>query len=310
MIPGRTLHRLARSICSAKALEAIVEPAIADLQKEHASGRAHHITRRAWTLLAGYAAVLCVITICALDTRIAADDDRSDLRRTLAWTVVSITAAVALLMSPAVSVPDVTMRGLLPQALPLAIPVGLTFGIAFGLPGRAVSRASASVLIIVALAASLVSLGTISWMMPAANQALREETAWSMADRGLVPKDIGELTLPELHREMRIAAARGDDMRIARRFAWTFHVRLALSSASLVLASLFLVAFSNGSILRGVFAFLVCFEYWILLYTGEFLGVHGHAIPASVAAWLPNIVFVSAAMLIASSRWSRLRVQG
>ena len=310
MIPGRTLHRLARLICSAKALEGIVEPAIADLQKEHASGRAHHRTRRAWTLLAGYAAVLRVITICALDSRIAAGDQRGDLRRTLAWTAVSIAAAVALLISPAVSVPDVTMRGLLPQALPLAIPVGLTFGIALGLPGRAISRPSATVLIVVALAASLVSLGTISWMMPAANQALREETAWSMGDRGLVPTDIGELTLPDLHREMKIAAARGDDMRMARRFAWTFHVRLALSFASLVLASLFLVTFSNGSILRGIFAFLVCFEYWILLYTGEFLGVHEQAIPASLAAWLPNLVFASAAMLVASSPWSRLRVHG
>ena len=63
----------------------------------------------------------------------------------------------------------------------------------------------------------------------------------------------------------------------------------------------------TGSILRGVFAFLMCLEYWALLYTGEFLGVHERAIPASVAAWLPNIVFVAAAVLIASSRSSRLR---
>jgi len=308
MMPGRTLHRLAARICSASSLERIVEPAIADLQREHAGSDANHTARRAWILFAGYAAVLSVIAICALDTRIATDDERRDLRRTLVWTLVFISVVGALLMSPVVwSVPEVTFRGLLSQALPLAIPIGLTFGIALGLPGRAISRGSAKVVILVALAASLVSFGTISWIMPGANQALREETAWSMEDRGLVPKGIGELTIVDLHREMRIAAARGDDTRIARRFAWTFHVRLALSSASLVLASLFLVSFSNGSILRGVFAFLVCFEYWALLYTGEFLGVHERAIPAFVAAWLPNIVFTSAAMLIASSRRSRLR---
>ena len=37
MIPGRMLHRLAARICSAKTLERVVEPAIADLQKEYAA---------------------------------------------------------------------------------------------------------------------------------------------------------------------------------------------------------------------------------------------------------------------------------
>ncbi len=308
MIPGRALHRLALRICSAKSLERIVEPAIADLQKEYASAGANETTRRAWTLCAGYAAVFRVIAICALDVSIAIEDERRKLRRTLVWTLVFISMVLALLMWPVVgSVPEVTFRGLLPQALPLAIPIGVTFGIAVGLPGRGISHATAKVVILIALAASLVSFGTISWVMPAANQGVREEVAWSMRDRGLVPKGIDELTVLDLRREMMIAAARGDDTRIARRFAWTFHVRLALSSASLVLAALFLVSFSTGSIMRGVFAFLMCLEYWALLYTGEFLGVHERAIPAFVAAWLPNIVFISAAVLIASSRGSRLR---
>ena len=43
MMPGRTLHRLAAHICSAKTLERVVEPAIADLQKEFAA----RIARRA-----------------------------------------------------------------------------------------------------------------------------------------------------------------------------------------------------------------------------------------------------------------------
>ena len=37
MIPGRALHRLAARLCSAKTLERVVEPAIADLQKEYAA---------------------------------------------------------------------------------------------------------------------------------------------------------------------------------------------------------------------------------------------------------------------------------
>jgi hypothetical protein len=36
MIPGQTLHRFAARLCCAKMLERVVEPAIADLQKEYA----------------------------------------------------------------------------------------------------------------------------------------------------------------------------------------------------------------------------------------------------------------------------------
>ncbi len=306
MIPGRTLHRLAAVICSADSLERIVEPAISDLQNEHGRHGTSGIATRVWALVAGYAAVLTVIIICAFDTRIESSD-RRDLQRTLIWTAGFVGGVVALLALPAVQSrsDSVTLRGLLPQALPLAIPIGLTFGIALGLPGRSISRASARVVVLGALAASLVSFSMISWIAPATNQATRDETAWIAGDR-LVPKGPAELTLVDLNREMKTAAVQGNP-RVARYFTWTFHMRLALSAASIVLAVLFLVTFSTGSIVRGVFAFLVCFEYWVLLYMGEFLGVYEQAIPALAAAWLPNIVFASAAALIAALRRSRVR---
>ena len=45
MIPGRVLHRLAARLCCAKTLEHVVEPAIADLQKEYAVRRAECVAR-------------------------------------------------------------------------------------------------------------------------------------------------------------------------------------------------------------------------------------------------------------------------
>lgn len=306
MIPGRLLHRLATALCCPGTLERIVEPAIADLQNEYARSGTSPVMQRAWILLAGYVAVLTVLVICAFDPRIAGDD-RRDVRRTLNWTFICMTGVMALLALPALKSGEdgITLRQLLPQALPLAIPIGLTFGIALGLPGRAISRASARVVVVVALAASLVSFGMISWIVPATSQAARDEMAWSAGDR-LVPKGPAELTLVELNREMTTAEVQRHP-RIARHFAWTFHMRLALAVASVVLAVLFLVTFSAGSLVRGVFAFLVCFEYWVLLYMGEFLGVYEQAIPAFVAAWLPNIVFASAAALMTALRRSRLR---
>ena len=49
MMPGRTLHRLAAHICSAKTLEHVVEPAIADLQKDMPALRV--LSRRGLVLL-------------------------------------------------------------------------------------------------------------------------------------------------------------------------------------------------------------------------------------------------------------------
>ena len=151
----------------------------------------------------------------------------------------------------------------------------------------------------------MVSFGTISWIMPAADQAFVKKWRGRPSDRSRA-EGYRRTDPLELHREMRVAAAQGaHEHRAAFRvdLSRTFGIVLCEPCARCS----FLVTFSNGSILRGVFAFLVCLRYRALLYTGEFLGMHERAIPAFVAAWLPNIVFVSAAVLIASSRRSRLR---
>ena len=58
MMPGTTLHRLAAYICSAKTLERVVEPAIADLQKEYDDAQACSPLRRArdafWPAMPAY----------------------------------------------------------------------------------------------------------------------------------------------------------------------------------------------------------------------------------------------------------------
>ena len=97
MMPGTTLHRLAAHLCSAKTLERVVEPAIADLQKEYAasSGRAW---QRGWILLSGYSAILKVIAICAMSVSTTDEDERRALSRTLAWSVGWIAAISALLI--------------------------------------------------------------------------------------------------------------------------------------------------------------------------------------------------------------------
>ena len=103
MMPGRMLHRLAARVCSAKTLERVVEPAIADLQKEYQAADASGMWRRAWILIAGYGAILRVIAICGLSVSLAAADERRSLIATLTWSCLLIAAATGLLLLPPLS---------------------------------------------------------------------------------------------------------------------------------------------------------------------------------------------------------------
>lgn len=312
MMPGRTLHRLAARVCSPTTLERIVEPAIADLQKEWAGSPAADASRRLRILLSGYVAILKVMAICALTVSMTTDEERHALVATLIWSFAFTVAATGLLMLPTLSyversdISSTYRVQLLPQAVPLAIPIGLTFGIAFGMAGRSVTRATTKALLLAAFAASLASFATLAWVMPAANQAYRETRARAEGHPGPLAKGLSEMTLSELDREKVIAVTSGNARR-ANRYAWSFHLRFALGAATIVLAGFLFTIAGWGMTSRGLLAFAACLAYWGLIYIGESLSVYRTVLPAYAGAWLPNIVLGAASMLIASSRSTRLR---
>ncbi len=311
MIPGRTLHRLAAHICSAKALEQIVEPAIADLQKEFAAADAGSSLGRAWLLFVGYLAILEVLLMCAFQPSVATDDERRALVRTFAWALVLTIAATGFLMLPPLSIVEtdvasVFLLALVPQAVPLAIPIGLTFGTALGLAGRPATRSAMKSVLLVACAASVASFLTLAWVMPAGNQAYRESVARAAGYSQPLTKGFSEMTLSELNREASIAALAGNVHR-ANQYAWSFHLRFALGAASIVLVGLVVLIGSKHSVLRSIQALVLCFAYWALIFIGESLAVYREILPAAAGAWLPNLAFVTVAIVFASSRSSRLR---
>lgn len=317
MMPGRTLHHLATHICSTKTLERIVEPAIADLQKEYSTpGRA---SRRAWVLLAGYVAVLRVILVCAVNVSTTTSDERQALSRALAWSFGGIASISALLILPPLL--NYSMRrwdaviALVPQAVPLGIPMGIAIGIAFGLCARPAMNV-VKVTVLGAAVASAVSFGILAWVMPVANQTFRDIAIRELADNGYQvtsepQKGHNEMTLSELSREEASFAAAGET-RLPRQFAFTFHMRFALAAATLVLAAVLLAVPFNHRGLRGLVAFATFCFYWALIYIGEALAVYsavapdiGGTLPPFVGAWLPNIVLGAVAVVFATSRSSR-----
>jgi len=314
-LPGRALHRLAARLCSERTLERVVEPAIADLQKECAiaKNRMHRVR----VLVAGYAAIVKVVGICALRLSEATNEDRHALGRILVWSVVSVVATTTLLLvpplldrSPSIS-SWLAAATLIPQAVPVGIPIGIVFGIALGLSTRP-NMNVAKVTLFGALAASALNLAVLAWAMPAANQAFRQIAIDESRARGYVgpvqlQKGYNEMWLSELRRQAELLAADGD-LSLARLFVFRFHFRLSFAAAAFSLVSLLIAASVNHRGLRFVTAFAACCAYWMLMYAGDAGSRRGYLTPP-LGAWLPNLVMSGLAMFIASSSSSRLRGQ-
>jgi hypothetical protein len=301
MIPGRTLHRLAARLCSPKSLARIVEPAIADLQREYLDAVAQPPLRRSCVLLAAYFAVLKVMAFTMVHPTVFSPEDRRVLSRTLAVAGVVIVALSALLIAfPMAWFPQfIEARHvvfLIPQALPLSIPLGVMLGIAYGFAGRDVSGRAVKIAIVLALICSILSLGTMLWMMPAANQAFRQEIFTALGNQGTAWKGSSEMSLAELREEIADANAHWDQRRV-QDHAWSYYLRWALPWATLVLT---LFAFATRGRLPSLRRWMVmatCVIYFMLLHLGEAL-VYRWSAPAFLGPWLPNVAFVLAAIAL------------
>ena len=312
MLPGRTLHRLATHLCSATTLERIVEPAIADLQKEYAG--ASSVAARVWILLAGYVAIFKVMAMCVGRVSVESDDERRDLVKMVAWSAAMVVVILVVLMVP----PLINHHGVgwyaattvVPQAMALAIPIGIAFGMAFGFSARPTMNL-AKVMLLGAIAASALSFVILAWGVPAAGDAFRSITLRELRARGYegpvtgLRKGYSEMTLPELRSQAAHWAADGEPRR-ARRLVFSLHLRFAFAAATLALVSVLLVAPVNHRGWRGVLAFGACFTYWMLMFAGDWGSRRGYLAPP-LGAWLPNLALIATAVLIAVSRSSRLR---
>ena len=265
----------------------------------------------------GYLAILKVLVLCANGVR-TTDVERRAIVRTWVWSVCIILAMTALLIVPPYYNFTSGIKGsyparslvttLVPQAVPLAIPIGIAFGLAFGLAVRPTLNLVKR-LLVGAIAASALSLCVLVWAMPAGNQAFREHVFYN-EHRGppsevVLEKGYNEMTVSELRREIARFTTNGEHGE-ARLTEFRMHLRIALAGASLALVCVLLAAPVNNRGWRGLLAFAVCFAYWALMFIGE-AGMRRGYLPPSLGAWLPNVVLIVTAIIIASSRSSRLR---
>lgn len=319
--PGTRLRALAARVCSARTMERLIDPVVADLQVEHASAAG---ARGRWLArLRGYVAFAKVGLWCGVfglgeARRNWSAEDRENLRRTL-WLAGGAIALVSVplwLMElprtrdylesmrdtefpPTASVQQMMMY-LLPAILPLSMPIGFAIGIAFATNRRELSRRLVGAVILAALVVSVFSFATIGWLTPRTNQLYREAVVGEF-----VMKGDREFTLSDL----RLATSEGMRQRFAqlrmsdryRAFTFELHQRLGIAMAPLTFCALALVLTTRRRLtLTATIAGLsVAFlSYWGMRWLGYGLSL-GDSMSPQLAAWIPQVVLMAGTILVA-----------
>jgi hypothetical protein len=318
--PGTRLRAVAARVCSATTMERFIDPVIADLQVEYASAIGR---RRQWlALLAGYIAFAKVSLWCGvLGLREArhnwSDEDRQGLFHTL-WlsgcAIVIVSVPLWLLELPTTRDLLESMRDtefpptasvqrlmiyLVPAILPLGMPIGLAIGVALGAYGRALSRRLIGTIILVALAASAVTVVNVGWLTPATNQLYREAIVGQYVRKG-----DREFTMPELNRLRQPDVRARLGWRRTAPFSFELHQRLSIAVAPVTFCALALVLIVRRRARRlAVLAAVsvAAIGYLMMRWLGYGLSLTESMSPP-LAAWMPQMALVLTTVLVALRR--------
>ena len=315
------LRALAVRLMDLRTIERVIDPLLADVQMEYEdANRRGHVWGSRWTLLAGHVVFLKTVALCEAEEIMTLfsgwpADDTAALKRTLGVSVAAIAATTVLLELPRVLNSSLVMSDpkailyLIPQALVLAVPMGFTVGVFYGLRGRIVSARSMGVVLVAAIFVSFACLAMLAWLLPWANQEFRQLVFRHVSgnDGAVAMKGLNELTLGELSEQIASYRRTGMGQWDARLLAYSYHQRWALSCANITL-SVFALAMTQRMVTRwaaGLGALGTLLIYYVLLWTGR-ASLLQRSLPASVGAWLPNVLFVLACVgvMAATSRAS------
>jgi Lipopolysaccharide export system permease LptF/LptG len=290
--------------CSAATMEWLVEPILTDIRIE-ANEAFLHGRRWAslWIHTAGVVALVKALVLHGWShfwsIQEWSREDRRALARTLAYSAIVTAAGIPLLMLPFLlrfpaNRTQELAPYLVPQALPIALPVGLFIGLIYGFRALVVSLRPRTAVVIAAILCSIASFVALAWVVPASNHAFRRAALNDPA----IPKGVPELTLGELQSRIDRHQQFGRDVSL---MAQTYHARWALAAAPIVLTAwAFLLVGrlpTRGRFLLGIVAVASCVAYYFTMSSGR-AAVLYKTIPPIVGAWLPNIVFVVAIVLL------------
>jgi lipopolysaccharide export system permease LptF/LptG-like protein len=316
-LPGSRLRMFAARWCCPGTMERVVDPLIADLQREYAEARNRgRIWKGRSIQLAGWIVFLKVIVICAwlemTDAERWTPDDRKSLRRAIVIAAVTAVVITGLLVSrSAEDYPKVLVHPspkrllfLAPYPFLAGIILGATLGIVLGLGGRALSRRLVAAAIGVSLLGSAMAFVDVGWVAPAARVAYRMTVGDTDPTTGAGEQSFGVLR-QQIEQAKRDSAYEQFGLAIALSF--DYHQRLALSLSPLVFG-LFALAMAGCVRKRWLLGIATCatfFVYgWVVVARPWNIDFNW---PGYAALWLPNVAIatLAAASGILSMRRNR-----
>lgn len=315
--PGQTARRVAARLLPTTAMTRLVDPVIADWQKDcHDAASAGRPWRCGLAYLRGWLTLVAALAVYAarqasVPPRRWPVDDRTVLRRMLA-VGAGVTALVMVLLvygpyrrlaweaalTPALREVRLNLLTfLLPQAVPIALPVGLIFGLLFAARGVRLSGRAIGVAGVAALVTSAASLVFVAEVVPEANQMFRTtivRVANPHATNELA-RGVAELRFSDLRVNVTRAIAQGRTDE-ATRLAYNYNFRCALALAPVPFA-LFAVTVGRrrrfGAPLLALLGIWVSLAYYGLMQTASVLWQYGPTL-----AWLPHAGVLLLALLI------------
>ena len=308
MRPGTRLRSFASRLCSRCTMERVIDPLIADLQcEDEQASRSGRPWGRRWLLVLGYLAfwrVLALHVPVAWTRRLMREWAASNL-----WVGRALGSAAITLISLTALFIAASLQSLhrydqlawllvlvLPQSLPLSIPICLLVGVVYGLRDRPVTIPLRRAILMIGLAGSLASFGTITWLVPAADRAFLV----TIARRHDVEMSPGSL------REQALAKKQAGRMNQAGGLLFSYHARWALVGAAVafVLFGLGLTALRAGGAATAGIGVLGCVVYVTYFFELSYVrsSVFSDERLALVLAWLPNIFLtVASAIFLTAS---------
>ena len=308
--PGDRLRALAAWLCTPRSVERFIDPAVADLQYEHAGAlRSGSPWRARWIVAAGMCRLVQVLAVQIVSGS-QCDDSREGASAFGAATVAAFvtlgltTLLTALMLSHianlltsahewlALSTP------LVPAAMPVALPVGVGLGV-FVLAQGSAGRPTTAHVLGVALVCALAMFVMVGWITPTTNDWFRREAAYAY---GISPSRLqrgtAEMTVAELWRGV------PKDLRIGGeglyRAAVQLHSRFAIPFSPAVFALLSLTLQRRRLVWPTAFFALAACGFLAIYVVSPPLLRAFDTTPALLVAWLPN----AAVLLMTLVAWT------
>jgi hypothetical protein len=313
MRPGARLRSFASRVCSRSTMDRLIDPVIADMQCEHEqASRGGQRWRRRWILLEGYLAFWRVLALhvplvwTKRAMREWAAADHSAVGRALGSAALTMLILNGVLI--AAPLQGITRNDghvawllflLLPQSLPLSLPLSLFVGVLYGLRDRPVTIPVRRAILVIGLAGSLASFGTITWLVPAADHAFRVTIAAHHVVRGPAEISVGSL------RDRALAKKQDGRLNQAGGLLFSYHARWALVGAVLAFAlfGLGVTGLRASRAATAGIATIGCVVYVTYFFELSYIrsSVFSDERAALGLAWLPNILLIVVSLIFLSA---------